>query len=151
MQSNLVPKAWANQMSVKIMSVPDCTFVPTWWVCSLISSSKDVTATLIFYCFNYLVVNQTVPTRWCRRLWLWDDQLNHLRRVPDYLHGDTMPHPLQALSIDGDDSVANVEPSISMGGATWLDGSHKDAEIKTARILPSDNGETWKRKDRGKK
>ena len=29
-QSSLVPNAWANQMSVKIASVPDCVFVPTW-------------------------------------------------------------------------------------------------------------------------
>ena len=33
-------------MSVKITSVPDRVFVPTWWACSLISSFKNVAATL---------------------------------------------------------------------------------------------------------
>ena len=36
-----------NQMSVNVILVPDCVFVPTWWACSLISSFKDVAATLI--------------------------------------------------------------------------------------------------------
>ena len=35
-------------MSVKDTSVPDRVFVPTWWVCSLISNFKDVAATLKF-------------------------------------------------------------------------------------------------------
>ena len=46
MQRSLVPNAWANQMSVKIASVPDHVFVPTWRACSLISSIKEVAATL---------------------------------------------------------------------------------------------------------
>ena len=42
-QSSLVLNAWANQMSIKIGSVPNCVFVPTGWACSLISSFKDIT------------------------------------------------------------------------------------------------------------
>ena len=38
MQSSLVPNAWANQMSTRITSVPDCVFIPTWWANSLLSS-----------------------------------------------------------------------------------------------------------------
>ena len=47
MQSSLVLNAWTNQMSVIITLVPDRVFVPTWWLCSLISSFKDVAVTLI--------------------------------------------------------------------------------------------------------
>ena len=46
MQSSLVLYAWTNQMSVTIASVPDRMLVSTRWACSLISSFKDVTATL---------------------------------------------------------------------------------------------------------
>ena len=41
LQISLVPNAWANQMSVKITSVPDCVRA-----CSLISSFQDIAATL---------------------------------------------------------------------------------------------------------
>ena len=46
MQTSLVQNASANHMSIKIASVPDCVFVPTIRACSLISSFKDVAATL---------------------------------------------------------------------------------------------------------
>ena len=48
-QSSLVPNAWANQASVKIISGPDCVFVPTWWACSLILSFKDIAVTLSYH------------------------------------------------------------------------------------------------------
>ena len=47
-KTSLVPNAWANQMSLKFTSVPDCVFVPTNRACSLISSLKDIAATLRF-------------------------------------------------------------------------------------------------------
>ena len=45
-QSSLVPNAWGNQMNIKITSLPDHMFLPTCWACSLISSIRDVAATL---------------------------------------------------------------------------------------------------------
>ena len=42
-----VPNAWANQMRVKLTSVPDRVFVLTGWAYSLILSFKDVAATLM--------------------------------------------------------------------------------------------------------
>ena len=44
--SSLVLNVWANQMSVKIALVQDHVFVPTGWVCSLISRFRAVAATL---------------------------------------------------------------------------------------------------------
>ena len=47
MQSSLVLIAWASKISIKITLVPDRVFIPTWQMCSLTSSLKDVAATFI--------------------------------------------------------------------------------------------------------
>ena len=46
MQNSLIPNTSANQMRVEIASVPDCVFMPTGWVCSLISRFNEVASTL---------------------------------------------------------------------------------------------------------
>ena len=46
MQCSLVPNTRAIHMSVKITSVPNHVGLPTWQVCSLTSSIKDVAETL---------------------------------------------------------------------------------------------------------
>ena len=58
-QSNLVPNACAYQMSIKSTLVPDCVFLQTWQVSSLIQSFEDVAATLIdfFFFFCNLIFN----------------------------------------------------------------------------------------------